>query len=133
MKRGINQVILVGNLGSDPDLKYMQSGKAVLNISLATSEGWEDKTTGEQHERTEWHRVVLYGRQAEVVNQYCRKGSQLYIQGKNQTRRWKDGNGQDRYTTEVIADEMQMMGMQRETQNQPSAEGNGGNYMQPPS
>lgn len=112
--RGINRVILIGNLGNDPVVKYMPSGGAVTNITLATSETWRDKQTGEQKERTEWHRVVFMGKLAEVAGEYLKKGSQVYVEGKLQTRKWQDQSGQDRYTTEVLVDSfsgmMQMLG-----------------------
>ena len=107
--RGINKVIIVGNLGKDPDMKYMPSGGAVANLTLATSETWKDKTTGEPQEKTEWHRVVMFGRLGEIAGEYLRKGSKIYIEGKLQTRKWQDNNGQDRYTTEIVANEMQML------------------------
>lgn len=114
MKKGVNKVILVGNLGSDPEVKTMPSGVSVANLSLATSESWKDKSTGEQVEKTEWHRVSLFGKLAEVAGQYLRKGSQVYIEGQLQTRKWQDQNGQDRYTTEVVVQGyngvMQMLG-----------------------
>ena len=111
MARGINKVILVGNLGKDPETRYMPSGSAVTNLRIATSESWKDKTTGEQTERTEWHAVAMFGRLAEIAAEYLRKGSQVYIEGKLRTRKWQDKtSGQDRYTTEIIADEMQMLG-----------------------
>ena len=110
MARGINKVILVGNLGADPDTRYMPSGGAVTNLSIATSESWKDKQTGEQKERTEWHKVAMFGRLAEISAEYLRKGSQVYIEGKLRTRKWQDKDGNDRWTTEVIADEMQMLG-----------------------
>lgn len=110
MARGINKVILVGHLGQDPELKYMPSGSAVANISIATTESWKDKTSGEKQDRTEWHRVVFYARLAEIVGQYLRKGSQVYVEGRLQTRKWQDKSGQDRYTTEIVAGEMQMLG-----------------------
>jgi single-strand DNA-binding protein len=110
MARGINKVILVGNLGQDPETRYMPSGGAVTNISVATSESWKDKQTGEQKDRTEWHRVAMFNRLAEIAAEYLRKGSQVYIEGKIRTRKWQDKDGNDRYTTEVIADEMQMLG-----------------------
>ena len=110
MARGINKVILVGNLGADPDTRYMPSGGAVTNLSLATSESWKDKQTGEPKERTEWHKVAMFGRLAEISAEYLRKGSQVYIEGKLRTRKWQDKDGNDRWTTEVIADEMQMLG-----------------------
>lgn len=111
--RGINKVILVGNLGQDPEVRYMPNGGAVANITLATSESWRDKQTGETKEKTEWHRVVLFGKVAEVTGEYLRKGSQVYIEGTLQTRKWQDQSGQDRYTTEVIVSvggTMQMLG-----------------------
>jgi single-strand DNA-binding protein len=112
--RGVNKVILVGNLGSDPEIRYMPSGGAVANITIATSESWRDKATGEQREKTEWHRVSLFGKLAEVAGEYLRKGSQVYVEGQLQTRKWQDQNGQDRYTTEVVVQGyngvMQMLG-----------------------
>ena len=110
MARGINKVILVGNLGADPETRYMPSGSAVTNLSVATSESWKDKQTGEQKDRTEWHKVAMFNRLAEIAAEYLRKGSQVYIEGKLRTRKWQDRDGNDRWTTEVIADEMQMLG-----------------------
>ncbi len=110
MARGINKVIIVGNLGQDPETRYMPSGSAVTNFTVATNESWKDKQTGEQKDRTEWHRVAMFGRLAEVAAEYLRKGSQVYIEGKLRTRKWPDRDGKDRYTTEIIADEMQMLG-----------------------
>lgn len=110
MARGVNKVIIVGNLGNDPDTRYMPSGSAVTNLSVATNESWKDKQTGEQKDRTEWHRVAMFGRLAEIAAEYLRKGSQVYIEGKLRTRKWQDQNGNDRWTTEIIADEMQMLG-----------------------
>ncbi len=110
MARGVNKVIIVGNLGNDPDTRYMPSGSAVTNLSVATNESWKDKQTGEQKERTEWHRVAMFGRLAEIAAEYLRKGSQIYIEGKLRTRKWQDQNGNDRWSTEIIADEMQMLG-----------------------
>jgi len=110
MARGINKVILVGNLGADPETRYTASGAAVTNIRLATSESWRDKQTGEQQERTEWHRVVFFNKLAEIAGEYLRKGRQVYIEGSLRTRKWQDQSGQDRYTTEIVADEMQMLG-----------------------
>lgn len=110
MARGINKVILVGNLGADPDTRYMPSGKAVTNIRIATSESWKDKQTGDQQERTEWHAVVLYDKLGEIAAEYLRKGSQVYIEGSLRTRKWQDKEGKDRYTTEIIAQNMQMLG-----------------------
>ena len=110
MARGINKVILVGNLGADPETRYMPSGSAVTNLSIATSESWKDKQTGEQKDRTEWHKVAMFNRLAEIAAEYLRKGSQVYIEGKLRTRKWQDRDGNDRWTTEIIADEMQMLG-----------------------
>ncbi len=110
MARGVNKVILVGNLGQDPEIKYMPSGQAVCNITIATSESWNDKTSGEKVEKTEWHRVVFFRRLAEIAGEYLRKGSQVYIEGRLQTRKWQDQSGNDRYTTEIVANEMQMLG-----------------------
>lgn len=106
----VNKVILVGNLGADPETRYMPSGDAVCNLSVATTEVWKDKASGERREATEWHRVALFGRTAEVASQYLRKGSQVYIEGRLQTRKWKDKDGQDRYTTEIRGDDMKMLG-----------------------
>jgi single-strand DNA-binding protein len=110
MARGVNKVILVGNLGKDPEVRYMPNGNAVANITLATSESWKDKQTGEQQEKTEWHRVVMFRRLGEIAGEYLKKGSQVYIEGKLQTRKWQDNSGNDRYTTEIVANEMQMLG-----------------------
>jgi len=110
MARGVNKVILVGNLGADPDTRYMPSGKAVTNIRVATSESWKDKQTGDMQERTEWHSIVMYDKLGEIAAEYLRKGSQVYIEGKIRTRKWQDKEGKDRYTTEIIADQMQMLG-----------------------
>ncbi len=110
MARGVNKVIIVGNLGNDPDTRYMPSGSAVTNLSVATNESWKDKQTGEQKDRTEWHKVAMFGRLAEIAAEYLRKGSQVYIEGKLRTRKWQDQNGNDRWTTEIVADEMQMLG-----------------------
>lgn len=110
MARGVNKVILVGNLGQDPEPKYTQSGSAVVNLSLATTDSWKDRNTGQQQERTEWHRLVFFGRLAEIVAQYLRKGSQVYVEGRLQTRKWQGQDGQDRYTTEVVVNDMQMLG-----------------------
>lgn len=110
MARGINKVILIGNLGADPDVRYMPSGSAVTNIRVATTESFKDKETGQQQERTEWHSIAMFGRLAEIAGEYLRKGSQVYIEGRLRTRKWQDKQGNDRYSTEVIADEMQMLG-----------------------
>jgi single-strand DNA-binding protein len=109
MARGVNKVILIGNLGRDPEVRYMPNGQAVANVTIATSENWKDKNTGEQQERTEWHRVVFFRRLAEIAGEYLKKGSKVYIEGKLQTRKWQDNQGQDRYTTEIVANEMQML------------------------
>jgi len=110
MARGVNKVILIGNLGADPDTRYMPSGSAVTNIRVATSESWRDKETGERTERTEWHSVALFNRLGEIAGEYLRKGSQVYIEGRLRTRKWQDREGHDRYTTEIVADQMQMLG-----------------------
>jgi len=109
MARGVNKVILVGNLGNDPETKYMPSGGAVTNITVATSESWKDKNTGQAQERTEWHRVVFFNRLAEIAGEYLRKGSKVYVEGSLRTRKWQGQDGQDRYTTEIVAAEMQML------------------------
>ncbi|MGS8174385.1 single-stranded DNA-binding protein [Pseudomonas aeruginosa] len=113
MARGVNKVILVGNVGGDPETRYMPNGNAVTNITLATSESWKDKQTGQQQERTEWHRVVFFGRLAEIAGEYLRKGSQVYVEGSLRTRKWQGQDGQDRYTTEIVVDingNMQLLG-----------------------
>ena len=107
---GINKVILVGNLGRDPEVRYSAKGSAIANITIATSEQWTDKQSGQKQEKTEWHRVVMFNRLGEIAGEYLKKGSQVYIEGKLQTRKWQDNNGQDRYTTEIVANEMQMLG-----------------------
>jgi single-strand DNA-binding protein len=109
MARGINKVILIGNLGRDPQTRYTQGGAAVTNFSVATSESWKDRQSGEQQERTEWHNVVCFARLGEVAGEYLRKGSKVYIEGRLQTRKWQDKDGNDRYTTEIIANDMQML------------------------
>lgn len=110
MSRGVNKAIILGNLGQDPEVRYTASGSAVANISVATSQQWKDKESGEQHESTEWHRIVFFGRLAEVVGEYLKKGSQVYVEGRIQTRKWQDQGGNDRWTTEIIASDMQMLG-----------------------
>ena len=110
MARGIKKAIIVGTLGQDPEIKYTANGGAVVNVSVATNESWKDKQTGETQERTEWNRIVMFGKLAEIAGQYLKKGSQAYFEGKIQTRKWQDKNGQDRYTTEIVANEMQMLG-----------------------
>jgi single-strand DNA-binding protein len=110
MAKGVNKVILVGNLGQDPEVRYSPSGSAMANVSVATTDQWKDKQTGEKQEKTEWHRVVFFGKLAEIVGEYLKKGSQVYIEGRLQTRKWQGQDGQDRYTTEIVASEMQMLG-----------------------
>lgn len=132
--KGINKAILVGNLGRDPELRYTQSGTAVANLAVATSESWKDKQTGQTTEKTEWHRVTLWARLAEVAGEYLRKGSKVYIEGQIQTRKWQDQQGQDRYTTEIVGRELQMLdsrgsgqgGGQQQPQQQPEAANGGG-------
>jgi single-strand DNA-binding protein len=109
MARGVNKVIIIGNIGQDPEMKYMPSGGAVTNVSVATSESWKDKTTGQPQERTEWHRVVFFNRLGEIAGQYLKKGSKVYIEGSLRTRKWQAQDGTDRYTTEIVANEMQML------------------------
>ncbi|WP_100623289.1 single-stranded DNA-binding protein [Candidatus Coxiella mudrowiae] len=109
MSRGVNKVILIGNLGQDPEVRYTPNGNAVTNVTLATSTTWRDKQTGELQERTEWHRIAFFNRLAEIVGEYLRKGSKVYIEGSLRTRKWQDKNGADRYTTEIIANEMHML------------------------
>lgn len=123
----VNKVILVGNLGADPESRYMPNGDAVVNVRLATTESWKDKASGEKRELTEWHRVVFYRKLAEIAGQYLKKGSQVYIEGRIRTRKWQDKDGQDRYTTEIEANEMQMLG-RREGMGDagPRDSGNGG-------
>ncbi|EPN9162972.1 single-stranded DNA-binding protein [Escherichia coli] len=132
--RGVNKVILVGNLGQDPEVRYMPNGGAVANITLATSESWRDKQSGEQKEVTEWHRVVLFGKLAEVAGEYLRKGSQVYIEGQLRTRKWQDQGGQDRYTTEVVVNvggTMQMLGGRQQGTNSTGTQGNNSGWGQP--
>ena len=127
---GVNKVILVGNLGNDPEVKYMPSGGAVVNISIATSEQWKDKQTGERREKTEWHRVVLFNRLGEIAGEYLRKGSKVYIEGRLQTRKWEK-NGVDMYTTEIVGDTMQMLDSRGGGQGAGAPQGGGGGYSQP--
>ena len=110
MARGVNKAIIVGNLGRDPEVRYTADGRAVANVTIATSESWKDKQSGERQEKTEWHRVVFFGRLAEIAGEYLKKGAQVYIEGRLQTRKWEDKSGQERYTTEIVASEMQMLG-----------------------
>lgn len=125
MARGVNKVILIGNLGTDPEVRYTSSGSAVANLNLATSETWKDKQSGEQQDRTEWHRIVFFNRLAEIVGEYLRKGSKIYVEGSLRTRKWQDRNGIDRYTTEIIANEMHMLDSRAGGGNN-----NGGGYQQ---
>lgn len=122
----VNKVILIGNLGSDPEVRYMPSGDAITNIRIATTDTWKDKN-GEKHERTEWHRVAFFGKLAEIAGEYLKKGSQVYVEGRLQTRKWQDKDGQDRYTTEIVADRMQMLGSRGggnfEVQDRPASPG----------
>ena len=119
MSRGVNKVILVGNLGADPETRYTAGGSAVTNVSLATTDSWKDKQSGEQQERTEWHRIVFWGRLAEIAAEYLRKGSQIYVEGRIQTRKWQGKDGQDRWTTEIVGNEMQMLGSRGGEQSPP--------------
>ena len=110
MARGVNKAIIVGTLGKDPEVRYTAGGSAIVNVSVATNESWKDKNTGENVEKTEWHRIVIFGKLAEIAAQYLKKGQQVYFEGKIQTRKWQDQGGQDRYSTEIVANEMQMLG-----------------------
>lgn len=134
-KRGVNKVILIGNLGKDPEVRYMPSGGAVANVTLATSETWRDKQTGETQERTEWHNVVFFNRLAEIAGEYLKKGSKIYVEGSLRTRKWQDKQGQDRYTTEIVASEMQMLDGRRDDaqQNSAPAQEPSGGYQHPDS
>jgi single-strand DNA-binding protein len=128
MARGVNKVIIVGNCGQDPETRFMPSGGAVTNLSIATSESWKDKNTGDQQERTEWHRVTFYNRLAEIAGEYVKKGSKLYVEGSLRTRKWQAQDGQDRYTTEIIASEMQMLDTRGGGQGGYDAQQQGGGY-----
>ncbi len=128
MARGINKVIIVGNIGQDPEVKYMPSGGAVTNVSIATSETWKDKATGQPQERTEWHRVVFFNRLGEIAGEYLKKGSKVYIEGSLRTRKWQAQDGTDRYTTEIVANEMQML--DGRSDNQGGGSNQGGNFNQ---
>ena len=119
--RGVNKVIIIGNVGQDPDLKTTASGTSICSISVATSESWKDKTTGQQQEKTEWHRIVFFNRLAEIAGEYLRKGSKVYVEGKLTTRKWQDNTGVDRYTTEIVASEMQMLDSRESTPQQQQA------------
>jgi len=120
MSRGINKVILVGNLGKDPEKRYLSTGVAVTNITVATSESWKDKNTGQKQERTEFHKVVFFNRLAEIAGEYLKKGSKVYVEGSLKTRKWQDQSGQDKYTTEIVASEMQMLDSRQEAGHQSS-------------
>jgi single-strand DNA-binding protein len=132
MARGVNKVILVGNLGRDPEMKYTASGAAIANVTVATTDSWNDKQTGEKVEKTEWHRVVAFQRLAEIMGEYLKKGSQVYIEGRLQTRKWQDQNGQDRYTTEIVANDMQMLGSRGGEAGGRPASGSGGGFRNNP-
>lgn len=132
MARGINKVILIGNVGQDPEVKYMPSGGAVTNLSIATSETWKDKNTGQPQERTEWHRVVFFNRLGEIAGEYLRKGSKVYIEGSLRTRKWQAQDGTDRYTTEIVANEMQMLDGRGDNAGGGMGAGGGENYNQRP-
>ena len=129
----VNKVILVGNLGKDPEIRYMTNGEAVANVSIATSESWKDKTTGEKKEITEWHRLVFYRKLAEIVGQYLKKGSTVYVEGRIRTRKWQDKEGQERYTTEIEANEMQMLGGRQNAASSSGGEAEYGGSMPPSS
>jgi single-strand DNA-binding protein len=131
MARGINKVILIGHLGADPETRAMPSGMQVANLRLATTESWKDKSSGEQQERTEWHNVALFGRLGEIAAEYLRKGSQVYIEGRLRTRKWQDKDGRDRYTTEIVGSEMQMLGGRGGAGS--GSSGGGGGYSDAPS
>lgn len=131
MSRGVNKVIIIGNLGADPEVRYMPQGGAVANFTVATSENWTDKATNERKEQTEWHRVVIYQRLAEIAGEYLRKGSKVYIEGKLKTRRWTDKDGIERYTTEIVANELQMLDGNPAGQQGGQSNGNQGRSPQP--
>ena len=116
MSRGINKAVIVGTLGKDPEIKYAENGKAVVNVSVATNESWKDKSTGEAQERTEWHRIVMFGRLGEIASQYLKKGSQAYFEGRIKTSKWQDDSGNDRYSTQIVANEMQMLGRRSDSE-----------------
>lgn len=133
MARSVNKVILIGNVGQDPDVRFTASGAAVANLSLATTDSWKDKNTGQKQERTEWHRLVVFNRMAEVVQQYVQKGHKLYVEGQLQTRKWQDQNGQDRYTTEIVVKDLQMLSGGQQGGQQGGGYGQqGGQQYQPP-
>ena len=116
MSRGINKAVIVGTLGKDPEIKYAENGNAVVNVSVATNESWKDRATGESQERTEWHRIVMFGRLGEIASQYLKKGSQAYFEGRIKTSKWQDDSGNDRYTTQIVANEMQMLGRRSDSE-----------------
>ena len=124
---GVNKVIIIGNLGNDPEVRYSANGSAIANISVATSESWTDKNSGDKQEKTEWHRIVMFNRLGEIAGEYLRKGSKVYIEGKLQTRKWQDQSGQDRYTTEIVANTMQMLDGRGDN----AGQGGGGGYQAP--
>ncbi len=132
MSKGVNKVILIGNLGQDPEVRYMPNGDAVANFTMATSESWKDKNTGEQQERTEWHRIVAFKKLGEICGQYLKKGSKIYVEGKIQTRKWQDKEGQDRYTTEIVARDMHMLDSRPEGQPRPQQKPQQQGYSGPP-
>jgi len=116
MSRGINKAVIVGTLGKDPEIKYASNGNAVVNVSVATNESWKDRDTGEKQERTEWHRIVMFGRLGEIASQYLKKGSQAYFEGRIKTSKWQDDSGKDRYSTEIVVNEMQMLGRRSDSE-----------------
>lgn len=132
MARGINKAIVIGNLGADPEVRYAPSGTAIANLSLATTDQWKDKQTGERQERTEWHRIVLFNKTAEIAQQYLTKGAKVYIEGRLQTRKWQDQSGIDRYSTEIVANDMQMLGGDGGGGQRQQPQPQQGGYQQPP-
>ncbi len=131
MARGVNKVILIGNVGQDPEIRFTPGGDAVANLSVATTESWTDKQTGQKQEKTEWHRLVAFKKLAEIIQQYVTKGARIYVEGKIQTRKWQDQSGQDRYSTEILINDMQMLGGNQQQGNQQSGQ-QGGGQQQPP-
>ena len=117
MGKGINKAVIVGTLGTDPETKYAANGNAVVNVSVATNETWKDSATGQAQERTEWHRIVMFGKLGEIAQQYLKKGSQAYFEGRIRTNKWQDGDGNDRYSTQIVASEMQMLGRKADIEN----------------
>ena len=116
MGKGINKAVIVGTLGNDPEIKYAENGNAVVNVSVATNESWKDRTTGQAQERTEWHRIVMFGKLGEIAGQYLKKGSQAYFEGRIRTNKWQDSDGKDRYSTQIVANEMQMLGRKADSE-----------------